>query len=520
MVISSGYFAASPTDGRLRSLKRLILNASFGFLVVFIGVATGLTSASTMLWATLVAFLFLLPILWNRPALGAYLLVGGAAVFETFPLNFADSITDQTIFFRTVKSAGGPSFLLINGAEAVMVSTLVIVALRRMAVGGKPLELGPMFWAVAFYTMMVGFGLVNGIGRGGGDIEIALFEVRGQVYLLLAYLLVVNTIHESRQVKRLLWVFLAGVALKGLLGSWRLLVTLGGNVDNLPTLGRNANSFLSHEESYLFALFFLLALILFLFRSHRGQIWFVILAAPPALLSLLANERRAGFLALMIGVVVAIFLAYVLVQSRRKAILVAGILTAVLFSTYIGLSWNSAGLVGQPARSVKSLLDPNNRDANSDSFRGIEGLNLKYNIQIDPLLGRGYGTTIIFYIPQPFIGNLFYYWDIIPHNTILWIWMRLGVVGFSAFWFLVGRSLLASIMVTKRLSDPYLQSVGVFGVVALVTWVFMGMVDMGIVDFRQTILIGSLIGLVSRLPAMESGEPSSTPTGHPADHLA
>ena len=51
----------------------------------------------------------------------------------------------------------------------------------------------------------------------------------------------------------------------------------------------------------------------------------------------------------------------------------------------------------------------------------------------------------------------------------------------------------------KRLSDPYLMGVALFSLVAIVGWVIEGAVDQGIFDFRETILIGLLIGLLSRL---------------------
>ena len=106
---------------------------------------------------------------------------------------------------------------------------------------------------------------------------------------------------------------------------------------------------------------------------------------------------------------------------------------------YLGATWNSNSAIAEPTSAIRSLIQPNARDADSNDFREIEAVNLKYNITINPILGRGYSKDIIFFIPMPFIGDLFVWWDIIPHNTILWVWMRLGFLGFLAFWFLVGR---------------------------------------------------------------------------------
>lgn len=490
-----------PSTSWSNSIVSLLIYASFGALVLLVAVAGGL-STHPMLVGGVIGLLLMLPIIWNRPSFGAYLLMGGAAVFEAFPLGFRDSITDQAVFFQSFSSQGAPQAIIVSAAEILMVFTLVTVVLRRIAERRTPLELGPMFWAIGFYTVMVGFGFVYGVGT-GGNWNSALWEARGQVYLFVVYLLVINTIHERRQVSRLFWIFLAGVALKGLIGTWRYLVTLEGDLDGIKEAARNANSILSHEESYLFALFFLFAFILFLFRGHRGQLWFVLITSTPVLLAFVANQRRVGSLALMLGTLVVVLLAYRLLKSRRNAILNTGIALVILVPIYMAITWNTTGLVAEPTRAVKSLIQPNERDASSNDYREIENLNLKYNIQIDPIKGRGYGKPIIFYVPLPDISALFYWWDIIPHNTILWVWMRLGVVGFSAFWFFIGRAIVGSIMVTKQSSDPYMQSVGVFTVAALFTWVLMGLVDMGLVDFRETTLMGLFIGLVSRIPQIE-----------------
>ncbi len=479
----------------------LTLYGLVALAALIVGAYAGGSHANAALGGTLAGLVLVLPLLWNRPVLGVYLLVGGATVFETFILGFPDSLTDRVPFFQNMSSVGGPDILITSAAEIIMVFSLGAVILRRMSTGQTPVELGPLFWAVAPYTAMVGFGLVYGVGT-GGNWEIALWEARAQIYLFLVYMLVVNTIRDPRHVGRLMWLFMAGVALKGFIGLWRFLVTLQGDLVNVAEMS-NTNSILSHEESFLFALFFLLALALFLFRSHRGQLWFACLAALPVLIAFLANQRRVGTLALLAGIVLVTFFAYLLIKSRRRVIMAVAVTLAVLLPVYIGAMWNSTSVVAEPARAVKSLIQPNERDAGSNDYRVIEAENLKYNIYMNPILGRGYGKPIIFFVPMPFIGNIFVWWDIIPHNTVLWVWMRLGYIGFAAFWLFIGRSLVAAVLAARQARTPYFQSFAVFTVAALSAWVMMGALDMGLVDYRETVLMGTLVGLLACLPALE-----------------
>ena len=495
--------------GGLAPGKRLFGLALYVAVALLVGLIGGVSHAEPMIFGLITGVLLLLPLIWQRPVLSLYILIGGAAVFETFPLGFPDSLTDKVPFFQSASSVGGPGWIIISGAELLIILGLGAVAMQRVSLGKTPLKTGPLFLPLAFYMAMVGYGLVQGRAM-GGDTLTSFWEARSQIYLILAYMLVVNTIQEKSQLTRLVWILLLGIGLKGVLGTWRYLVTLGGDTSTVTVIAKN-NSILAHEESYFFALFFILALILFLFRSNRAQLWFTIVAATPVLLAFLANERRASHLILMIGIVMVLPWVYRLLESRRKVILRVAILIMLLGPLYIAATWNTTAKGGEPARAIKSLIAPNERDASSNDYREKEALNLKYNIALDPIRGLGYGRPIDFVVPVPYTGDIFIFWNIIPHNSILWVWMRLGFVGFVAFWFLIGRALVSAMVVAKQLSDPYLQSMGVFTVVALFTWVVLGALDMGLADFRVSVLIGGIMGLVGLLPQLESKEARDRP---------
>ncbi|MCI0438041.1 MAG: O-antigen ligase family protein [Chloroflexi bacterium] len=516
VVNSIGHARAVPANRVYALFWALAPYGAFGCVLLAVGLLAGISHERPMVIGTIMGFLILAPVMWYRPALGAYILVAGAAAFETFPLGFPDSITDESVFFQAFRTAGGPGFMAFNAAEMIMGFSLATIILRRIAARERPLRLGPMIGALGFYSAMVVFGLLHGIGT-GGNLTAAIWEARGQFYLLLTYLIVVNSLTSKSQVKRLMWLFIIVIALKGILGSWRFLVTLGGSLENMEQISRNTNSLLAHEESYFFALMFIFAFILFMFRSHRGQLTLILIASAPALFAFLVNQRRSGTLMLILGLIIAAFLSFYLLKGRRKLIAAFVVAGAVIAPVFMAATWNSTNIIAEPTQAVRSVFAPNVRDEASNTYRDIENIDLIYNIQIDPFQGQGYGREIIFFIPLPAISHEFFWWDIIPHNNVLWVWFRLGFIGFAAFWFLVGRAISGSILVTKRLSDPYLQSVGVFVVVSLVTWTVMGFLDMGLVDFRETTLMGALIGIVALLPKMERAAEGEQATATRAD---
>ena len=227
-----------------------------------------------------------------------------------------------------------------------------------------------------------------------------------------------------------------------------------------------------------------------------------LLVMAPVVLSFLVNQRRAGNLALILGVAFIIVMAFFLLRAQRKQLLIGCLLIAVISPIYFAATWTSKSIIAEPTRAIRSLVYPEGRDTTSNLSREIEALDLKYNIQGSPIIGRGYGRSIIFFIPILGQNYDFYFWDIVPHNTILWVWMRLGVVGFSAFWFMSGRGIVHSLLVAKNARDKYIQSTAIFGVISMLTWLLMATFDMGLVDFREMILVGAMMGIVSRLPYM------------------
>lgn len=501
VIISASKWGSTLQRHKLSSTRQLVIFGSLSFLVLIIGVASGLYSDEPGFIGAVIGILLVLPLIWNRPTIGLYIVIGGVFVFETFPLGFPDSITDDNGFFRTLRAVGGPSIFFFNGFEAIALFTLATIALKRLSERKLPLETGPLFLAISFYMVIVLFGFANGVAR-GGDISAAIWEVRSQLYLFVGYLIAVNTISNRGQLPIIFWIIIATVALKGLIGSWRYLITLDAKLVGIGSIARNANSILAHEESYFFALFFGFILILYLFRSHRGQLIVSILIMAPVILSFLTNQRRAGNLALMLGIAFIVVLAFYVLKNRRKQLLIGCLIVAVISPIYMAATWTSKSIIAEPTRAVRSLILPEGRDATSNLSREIEAIDLKYNIQSSPIIGRGYGKSIVFYIPIPGIKYEFIYWDIVPHNTILWVWMRLGVVGFSAFWFMSGRSIVHSLLVAKNARDSYIQSAAVFAVISILTWLLMATFDMGLVDFRQMILVGVMMGMVGKLPQM------------------
>ena len=85
---------------------------------------------------------------------------------------------------------------------------------------------------------------------------------------------------------------------------------------------------------------------------------------------------------------------------------------------------------------------PDERDYLSNLYRDIETQNLQFTISTSPIMGIGFGRPFIEVRP---LVDLTATWPLqlyMPHNNMLWIWMRTGIVGFMNFWAVIGLAIL------------------------------------------------------------------------------
>src|SRR5262249_24488436 len=152
----------------------------------------------------------------------------------------------------------------------------------------------------------------------------------------------------------------------------------------------------------------------------------------------------------------------------RKRIAVVALILAVLGVGFLAYAWNKEyGLQAQLVRPVRSLIDPSVRDYLSDQYRTAENANLKLTFQTSPIIGVGFGSPYLMAYPMADISQIYPLWNVIPHNSLMWVGMRMGAIGFAAFWALIGLGILQG-FVLARSRDPLMRAVAAVGVGAIV----------------------------------------------------
>ncbi len=494
--------------GRLQRIARIrgIMTVTAGFaLAAIAAVVTGLLGPKGgSLIVGVVVYGFVVILFWWRPATSALVLAGAALLFEQFPLHVGDQLTEQFLLFSTLNTSGAKG-LFFSPIEVIMATGIVAWLIGAMARRERRMPRSSIGISLAVFGLIVVVTVVRGLSL-GGDYRVIVDELRPFLYVAMAYLVAAATLRSRRHLWALLWVDVLATGFKGLQGTYRLF-----------TVTELRETVLAHEEAIFLDLFILLVGGLWLF-GIRGRLRWVATALLPFVVTAdLGNQRRVAWIILTLGLVVLIVAAWVGCRERRRLVLITAAGCAITAAVYLPAFWNSTSTLGQPARGISSAFSPNERDQASNLYRQLENLDLGIAIRQSTPLGMGFGQIIPYAVPLTFdatsIDPMIKY---VPHNTVLYVWLRMGIPGALAFWLLIGSATVVACRVIAS-ADRVLALVGTFGIWLLVAYVFAGWFDAGLVQYRTAVLAGCVLGALEaahRL-AREAAVTTSAPAERP-----
>lgn len=475
------------------------------FLVVFVvalGLAPMLTLAGlnigfgTLLGLLLAVGIAVLTVRW--PVFGLFISLAAAVVIEEGKLPTGSDFTDQLyVFYWPPRWEGlferpiGMLFLLI----------LVVMIIHHLIKRERLVQGGGLMPAFGFFMLCVAMGVVHGLAT-GGSFKIIVLEVRPLWYLFVMYLLAYNLIASSKQIRAFFWIVIIAAGVKGLQGVYLLVVVLHGSPSS-------ANELMAHEDSFFFVSLLLLIVLFCLQHRYRAQLYASLIVLAPVLVALVANQRRADYIALLLGLCVAWCLIFLVKPQKRKMLISIALTTLVLGAVYVAIFANGQGSLASPARSIIAVFHPNSgdiRDIQSNLYRVVENYDLKFTVLQNPLLGQGFGKEFLTPWPLADISAIDQYYLYIPHNTIYWIWMRLGPLGYLSLWFLFGSMIVRGCLVVRTLKDSYLQMVGIYIVAVILMEIVVAFADYQLFFYRNVIYMGLLAGILMKLPVIEQKE--------------
>ncbi len=496
--VSVETFEAADASLRHRISRRAGVLAGGG---VIAGTVAGIAVASGHI-ASVAALLSLVVLVtvWLRPQLGPVLLVTIGLLVEQFSLGLTNgSVTANVPITGSIPLFEGLGGIHMEPADLLLFAVLLIYMIRSSRAGETWWPRSGLTVAIGALFAFVVIAEIIGVGIHHGALRESLYEVRPFIYLILSYFAAASMIRTRGAVHAMLWAFVIVEPIKAIQAIDLWIKTK----DWVP----KPEGVLGHEEAMFAAIFFFLVAALWLFESRSRLRTVATTLLPLVFFGDLVNDRRASWFILGIGLVVLVAIGYKSLPHRRRAIRIFSITFAVIFGLYLAAYWNhTGGTLGVPADAIRSQFSPDARDAASDAYRVNENANLKYNIKTSgKLIGEGWGEEIDYALPMP---NLVVSLDpeilYVPHNGVLYILMRLGLLGASAFWAVIGAGIILGARLAQASKNREFAAIGGLAAAALAGWSIEGAIDMGFTFPRVMLVIGCLMGLVEAIRHIEA----------------
>lgn len=429
-----------------------------------------------------------------------YLFIFTVLLFDQYPIPRFESFTHDVRFFSNIKEISYVPFFeagMISPFEIhllfITLALFVHASIKKNFIY-KPITVWAAF-LIFFICLTAGF--LNGL-RGGGDLLVALWEVRALIYLCLMYVIVSQIVDTKKQIYTLFWVIIVGITFKALQGVERF-IDLGFTTGGFDVLT-------NHEDPVFMVTLFILFLGFILYKTGKKQRNWILFFSLFLLFGFYVAQRRATYASLMVSVTAFIIILPFIKQIQfMKYFLPALIVLGVYGASF----WNASGTYARPVQMIKSgfvepELETNFRDYSSNLYRDLENYNLAQTVVNNPVVGTGFGKR--YDQPIPLVEIRYSLRDYIPHNQIYWIIVKLGSVGFFAFWYFFNCYVAKGTQIFYRLNDPYLKVITLVIVIAVINQLVVSFFDLQLTYYRSMIYLGCLMGLLPVINELELTE--------------
>lgn len=449
-------------------------------------------SVGVVIAALYLTSIFLLSFL--RIDFSLYVLIFGVLFFDQYGIPEFTPFTFQVDYFNNLNSIGflpSGSPIVINSIEIhllILIISLFILLIAKRDFFWRPIPIfGPFLFFFCCFIASFLYGMAS-----GGDFLAALWEIRALFYFFLFYLIVPQIIRNKQQIQIVVWIFITAISFKAFQAIGRF-IELGFTTGGLETLT-------NHEDPVFIVTLIVLLLGFWVFSvRHKQRFWLLVLLLP-LLLGFYMGMRRAAYASLMVAVATFYFLIprdllWELIKYSIPVV-IAGIVYSAAF-------WNSSSTLGRPVQMIKSgIVEPKKeisyQDYQSNLFRDIENYNLAQTVVHNPINGVGFGNK--YEEPVEMVELSFELQDYIPHNQMYWVLVKMGIIGFLAFWFFFNAFVAKGVKLLKTISDPYLKVILIVSLVAIINQMVVSFYDLQLTYYRNMIYLGCLMGL---MPAIE-----------------
>ncbi|MEX2396284.1 MAG: hypothetical protein WD491_04620, partial [Balneolales bacterium] len=321
-----------------------------GLWVILAGTVTVIAififTDGNVLFAGAVVLSFALVVLtFYRLEYSFMVLVGCVLLFDQYHIPGFNPYTYRLDYFLNIKEISFlPSFNagVVNPIELhfllIFFIWFLMISIRKQF----HFKFIPVWGSLTLLSIWFLFSFVYGM-RGGGDILIAMWEVRALFYLAIMYLTIPQIIQDKRHLRIFLWIIIGTIAFKTFQGLARY-ASLGFTTAGLPTLT-------NHEDPVFMVTLLVLLLCFWLYQVKDSQKTALLVMLLPLILGFVIANRRAAMGAL----IVSVFALIILLPRKQQWTYFKYASPAFVILLIYGVTfWNIDHKIAAPVQMVKS----------------------------------------------------------------------------------------------------------------------------------------------------------------------
>lgn len=425
----------------------------------------------------------------------------GMGLFRT-PLYAPGSLLYNT-FEKTLRLPGAKVYAI--EALCLGLAALVLLRARKPRDDEEPGPASPLAAAVRVAFLALLFWEVYGLAR-GGSMRFSLLQVRTVLFAFTLPLVFAWCFRARGYVTAVVAIVLSVACVRSLFAVYYWATVIRHDIRGSADPGGGAYV-LTHSDTVLLVTALVTVLAWLVMRPSRRSALLAAVVVPVVGLGVIVNNRRLA----IVSLVISLGLIY-LVSSRaiRRRLNLVGAALVPFVLAYIAVAWSSTAPWAAPVQALKSVILPG--DASAET-RDIENYNLVVTLRQGPLLGQGFGHEYIEQVRAYDISHAFEAYRYVPHNSVLWLYSAMGVVGFTLMWMLlaVGAFLAVRTFHLAQRDDERLISLVTVAVIAIYGLQAYG--DMGLGSWMGALLFSAHLGLVGAAATRVGAWPSRAPQG-------
>lgn len=388
----------------------------------------------------------------------------------------------------------------VTGMEVAFVTLLALRAWRRAT--GSRLDEGGRVETPRIVLDLVLIGLAGvvyaeaiGLAHGWGAVP---YKVRNLVHPLMMTVLFLAAYRGPQDAPAIGRIFVVAACFKGILAH------IVQSMARAQT-GGMWNSALSHGDSIVFAIGFFLIVLRYLERPDRRLILPAIPMLGLILLGCVENDRRLVWVMIAMSCLVA-YLIRPLSGWQRVVTRVLLVLVPLLL-VYVAIGWNTSNKLFAPVQTLRSVSDTSHDT--SALWREIETWNIAVTMREHAFLGMGLGGEYTEVMYNDDISSIYPEYREWPHNTVLALFMMMGLFGFTAHWVMLPAALFLAIRSYRMATGLNERMVAQGCVAGVVCCLVMAWGDTGAHYSQHRIVAGLVPALAAHLAVATGAWPAA-----------